>query len=398
MLFACLKPYRDTLAWSVSSKKSSVTSVLSRHGLCRLFSSLNVHSLRQDKLPSSIDGTQAWERLKVSGGATWTEEESNRLKELRLAGKPIKDIHLAEFPYRSYGSVQAKCARLIPRYYSTEEMNTMLDMRKCGYTMHSVQQALPFRTMDSIRNKYYLMDRGRSLKQRSGWTIDMNTLLAELHAQGKTTRQIQRHAFSDRSIHDISQKLTKLYEQGISTPRYRVFAFGNAEFKNIVNLHSQGLSPEAIARQHSRTAMSIRKKLQSLGYKVNPAVKPKLRHWGLDEDAIVEDQLNSLEITKRLDYMDLARKLPGRTYEAIARRAALLQRRRGVPPITKARKWTEESTLELCELYAASKQRGGQKMILNDVAAILGRTLPAIMMKLRRLGLTAEPPKANASK
>ena len=199
----------------------------------------------------------------------WTQDEMERLLELREQQLPWEEIH-EHFPERTWQAIVIKHSKLtrgrsVPkkkrgRLWTEEENEFLLKLVEAEVSWMEIAGNFPERTVAGIRSHYRYLRRGllRPKLYKAPWTAAEDKLLIELEEEGRPWKE-RVVLFDNRSLPAMQQRL-----KIIKPERIPIGNFTPEEDDTIVEALMSGKSMKEIAQSLGRSERGVQRRIKKL--------------------------------------------------------------------------------------------------------------------------------------
>lgn len=189
----------------------------------------------------------------------WTEDEIEKLLQLRASGTPMPEI-AEQLSGRSTSSVQQKCSLLInsgrvqrltrPIRFSKEELDLLVQLRAEGRTFREISSHfIPSKSPGALMSTHHnLVDR-QSSSGRATWSSLEDNQLIEHREKDRMTWQEIAERVSGRSRRELRQRYYRIRSLSERVNVEPKFYASDEKLAEIVGLRDQGFSWREIAER-----------------------------------------------------------------------------------------------------------------------------------------------------
>lgn len=188
----------------------------------------------------------------------WTQEEKDKLVQLRKEGLTAKEI-AEHFPNRSEATIKNLLGKLLPKSlkWTEEEDSLIKDMYATGASYKEIASKFPNRTLDAVRTRIANLVKDCDKRYKSyEWNLEKRDILIKMRAEGKTQKEIAEATKTSASL--VNKKSMELLKLGVVAPlRPRAKEWTEEEELLIADWRAEGRNTDFIATQLGRSYPSV---------------------------------------------------------------------------------------------------------------------------------------------
>ena len=312
-----------------------------------------------------------WTRIAQVNNTTWaTFVQASRLclRQYRKSGRPLT------------GTATTKSS-VTPdkrRPWSEDELQRLFELRDQGKTTTDIGQLLA-RSIGSVKNR---LQQGPTPPQpRKAWSQKDDDILCQGQKQGRVTIEIAREL--QRSVSSVLMRLKHLRQRAKEKPNDRIREttfFTSEEDRLLFDLKRRGATWREIKKTFpTRSSTSLQSRVYRFRGIQNPSFQSSPSQFSSQE----VEMLLRLKGDQGLPWSTVLESFPGRTLGPLVSKYSKLVEVSG--PVKNPKKpWTLDEKETVLQLRAAGNNA-------RDISRLTGRSYTSVRSMLQRLDLDSRP-------